>query len=116
MLKDTKKTLDSLNERQMHAQATDRVATVTRAEKKDIAKRQRLKDKLSDEVFPIDRITKPVMHLFQSFGFQRAAAEMIAADLPFQDRSSLRAQFNTILFETLFTRKLFSFFYIGSNA
>ncbi len=108
--------LDSLNERQIHAQGVDRVATVTRHEQKEIAKRQKLKDKLSEEVFPIDRITKGVMHLFESHGFQRAAAEMVAADLPFQDRSSLRAQFNTILFETLFTRKLFSYFYIGSNA
>ncbi len=105
-----------MNERQIHAQGIDRVATVSRQERKKNDKRQKLKDKLLDEVFPINRVTKAVMELFKSPGFQRAAAEMVAADLPYHDKTSLRANFNTVLFEKLFTRRCFSFFYIGANA
>ncbi len=115
-MRDTKKVLDSLNERQIHAQGIDRATEVTRAEKKEVNKRQRLKAKLNEQVLPFDRITKANMELFKSRGFQMAVAEMVAADLPCEDRSSLRAQFNTILFESLFTRKAFSNFYIGSNS
>ncbi len=116
IIKETKEVLDKINERQIHAQAIDRTAAVSRSEKKQTAKRQQLKEQLSEEVFPINRITKGVMELFKSKGFQQAAAEMVAADLPCEDRTSLRAQFNTVLFDTIFTRRLYSRFYLGANA
>ncbi len=113
-MKKMETTLKNLNERQTHEQATARLETVDRDERRKERQRQALKDKLEDEVFPMNRITKANYVLFQSKGFQRAVAEIIASQLSSLENNALRAQFNTVLFETMFTRRLFSYFYIGS--
>ncbi len=108
-------TVKTLNERQTHQQATSRLDEANRDDQRKERQRQALKDKLEEEVFPINRITKANYVLFQSKGFQRAVAEIVASQLFSFENSALRSQFNTVLFETMFTRRLFSFFYIGSS-
>ncbi len=108
-------TLKNLNERQIHAQGAATLDAANKETRRLENKRQALKDKLEDEVFPINRLTKANYTLFQSKGFQRAVAEIVAGQLSSHEKNALRAQFNTVLFETVFTRRCYSFFYVGSG-
>ncbi len=91
---------------------TKRRSTANRAD----AKRKEMFDKLSKDVLRFNRITEPVMFILRCKGFQIAVAEMVIKNLPKKDKSTLPAEFNEHFFEIMFTKRVYSQFYIKSTS
>ncbi len=80
------------------------------------AKRDELKRKLKTDVLRFDRLTEPALFLINNRGFQIAAMEMIMVKLPERDSKNLRNLFAQTFYETLFTKRLYTYFYVPSSS